>query len=191
MRDELLKFHRRIGRTIIYVTHDQVEAMTMADRIVILKSGVVQQVGKPHDVYMRPANTFVATFVGSPQMNLIKGTVSERGDGLEFSGPFMLSLGNRFSSQLGGSEASLGIRPEDITLTGDDLPGGISGSVGLVEEIGSDTFLDVETSGAVAFKVRVPASTRIHEGDVVNLKINPLDVHLFDSNGMRVADAEH
>lgn len=189
MRDELLKFHRRIGRTILYVTHDQVEAMTMADRIVILKSGVVQQVGKPNDVYMRPTNTFVATFVGSPQMNLVTGTVLESQDGLEFNGPIRLSLGKRFVFPAKGPNVSLGIRPEDISVVTDGQPDGISGQVGLVEEVGSDTFLDVEVDDGVSFKVRVPASAHIHEGDRATLKIDVTDIHLFDSDGQRVAEA--
>jgi ABC-type sugar transport system ATPase subunit len=190
MRDELLKFHRRIGRTILYVTHDQVEAMTMADRIVIIRSGIIQQVGKPHDVYMRPTNTFVATFVGSPQMNLVSGTVSASGDDLEFTGPIKLSLGKHFTSPAEGPEASLGIRPEDISVVSAGQPNGISGQVSLVEEIGSDTFLDVEVDDGVSFKVRVPASAHIHEGDRITLGIEAGDVHLFDSAGVRVAEAE-
>jgi ABC-type sugar transport system ATPase subunit len=189
MRDELLKFHRRIGRTIIYVTHDQVEAMTMADRIVILKAGVVQQVGKPHDVYMRPANTFVATFVGSPQMNLVPGTISKSEGGLVFSGPISLSLRNRYAADFESSEASLGIRPEYISITGPDAAESISGQVALVEEIGSDTFLDVEVSDGVSFKVRVPASAHIREGGRVAMKIDPADVHLFGSDGIRIMEA--
>jgi ABC-type sugar transport system ATPase subunit len=188
MRDELLKFHRRIGRTILYVTHDQVEAMTMADRIVILKSGVVQQVGKPNDVYMRPTNTFVATFVGSPQMNLVSGTVTESADGLEFTGPIRFSLGRRFAFPGKGPNVTLGIRPEDISVVADGQPNGISGQVGLVEDIGSDTFLDVEVDDGVSFKVRVPVSARIHEGERATLKIEVNDVHLFDSDGQRVAE---
>ncbi len=190
MRDELLKFHRRIARTILYVTHDQVEAMTMADRIVIIKLGVIQQIGKPKEVYMRPANTFVATFVGSPQMNLISGTVSESGDGLAFVGPIKLSLGKRFALPAKDPNVSLGIRPEDIAFVGEADSNGIVGKVGLVEGVGSDTFLDVEVADGVSFKVRVPATERIHEGDRAHLRIEASDVHLFDSDGLRIAEAD-
>jgi len=190
MRDELLKFHRRIGRTILYVTHDQVEAMTMADRIVIIKLGVIQQIGKPKEVYMRPVNTFVATFVGSPQMNLISGTVSETGEGLDFAGPIKLSLGKRFKLPAKSPSVSLGIRPEDIALVGVAESNGIVGKVGLVEAVGSDTFLDVEIDDGVSFKVRVPATDRIHEGDHAHLRIMASDVHLFDSNGLRIAEVD-
>ena len=188
MRDELLKFHRQIGRTILYVTHDQVEAMTMADRIVVLKSGVVQQIGKPSDVYMRPKNTFVATFVGSPQMNLIAGNLSEGDQGLEFTGPFKIALGQRFAQLDKGPGATLGIRPEDIGITSVEADKAIPGTVVLVEPIGSDTFLNVELSPGTFFKVRVPAATRVKEGDNIYLKIAPSDVHLFDAENMRVAE---
>ena len=190
MRDELLKFHRRIGRTILYVTHDQVEAMTMADRIVIIKLGVIQQIGRPKEVYMGPANTFVATFVGSPQMNLISGTVSEVKGGLDFIGPIKMSLGKRFALPAKGPDVSLGIRPEDIGFVGEAEANGIVGKVGLVEAIGSDTFLDVEVDDGISFKVRVPATDRIHEGDLAYLRIAADDVHLFDSDGLRIPDAD-
>lgn len=190
MRAELLKFHRRIGRTTVYVTHDQVEAMTMADRIVVLKLGVIQQVGKPQDVYMRPANTFVATFVGSPQMNLYSGTIAESDGTLDFVGPFRLPLGGRFAPLEKGAEVSLGIRPEDIELTTESEGDAIPGEVYLVEPIGSDIYLNVEISEDVSFDVRVPASLLTQEGDRVGLRIDADDVHLFDAEGIRIPSVE-
>lgn len=185
MRDELLKFHRRIGRTTVYVTHDQVEAMTMADRIVVLKNGVIQQVGKPQDVYMRPVNTFVATFVGSPQMNIFPGMVTISDDQLSFIGPFKLSLGKEFVLGEKGPNVSLGIRPEHLVVS-DSEAYDVSGVVNLVESIGSDVFLDVEVAEKTSMKVRAPASFRIHEGDRVGLKFPRDCIHLFDAEGARI-----
>jgi ABC-type sugar transport system ATPase subunit len=190
MRDELLKLHRRIKKTTVYVTHDQVEAMTMADRIVVIQGGVVQQIGQPREVYMKPVNLFVATFIGSPQMNLFKGTVAQRDGGLAFSGPFDLNLGRRFSHSGNKPNVYLGIRPEDIDVVHGSDSGAISGEVSLVEEIGSDTLISVELSETVSCKVRVPASFMVNEGDHVKLKIQSNKIHLFDAEGARIADAE-
>ncbi len=189
MRDELLKLHRRIGRTTVYVTHDQVEAMTMADRIVVLKLGLIQQIGTPREVYMQPSNTFVATFVGSPQMNLFPGKVATNGAGLEFTGPFTVSLGDRFPLSVGDADVSFGIRPEDIAIASSEGAGIVSGHVILVEPIGSDIFLNVEAEGEISFKVRVPGSFHVQEGERILLKIPAEDVHLFDAEGMRIAPA--
>lgn len=186
MRDELLKLHRRIGRTIVYVTHDQVEAMTMADRIVILKLGYIQQVGKPRDVYKKPANTFVATFVGSPQMNLFRGQIKNSNMGLEFEGPINFSIGNQFSNWAGEAEVSLGIRPEDITIVNETGEGVIPGIIVLVEQVGADTFLDVEIAEKLSIKVRVSGWYLIQEGEKILVKISSDFIHLFDSEGKRI-----
>jgi multiple sugar transport system ATP-binding protein len=186
MRDELLKLHRRLQKTTVYVTHDQVEAMTMADRIVILRGGVVQQIGKPRDVYMKPTNTFVATFVGSPQMNLFQGTAASKNGESIFSGCFELSLGKRFVFSERETKVSLGIRPEDIYIVKDLESDTTPGKVVLVEPIGSDTLLNVEISGGISCKVRVPASFQVLEGDLVKLKIQSEKIHLFDMEGSRV-----
>jgi ABC-type sugar transport system ATPase subunit len=190
MRDELLRLHRRIKKTTLYVTHDQVEAMTMADRIVILREGVIQQIGKPEDVYNHPANTFVATFVGSPQMNLFEGVLEKSEDGYRFKGPINLSLGQRFKIENGESKVALGIRPEDISVVSDNQPETISGKIVLVEPIGSDTYLSVDIAQESSMKVRVPASFAIQEGGLIRLQIKADDVHLFDAEGLRIADME-
>jgi multiple sugar transport system ATP-binding protein len=186
MRDELLKLHRRIGRTTLYVTHDQVEAMTMADRIVILKAGIIQQVGEPREIYMRPANTFVATFVGSPQMSLFEGALVGSNGELKFSGPFTMRLGDRFASLEAGADVFLGIRPEDPAVVDEGVSEQVSGRVALVEPIGSDTYLNVELAQDASLKVRVPAFAHFQEGDSIHLRITPENVHLFDADGQRV-----
>lgn len=190
MRDELLSLHRRIGRTTIYVTHDQIEAMTMADRIVVLRNGVVQQIGRPMDIYLYPANTFVATFVGSPQMNLFKGNVTVSDDGFRFDGPFNMPLDRRLNSLSDGQVVSLGIRSEDMSITADSGPDTITGQISLVEPVGSDTYLNVNLTEHVYFKVRVSSSSSYREGERVRLKVAPENVHLFDAEGWRLPSEE-
>src|SRR5262249_28394837 len=141
MRTELVRLHKRVGRTTIYVTHDQVEAMTMANRIVLLHKGLIQQVGTPADVYATPANTFVATFVGSPRMNLI-GRRIESTDGQRlFRGAVDVPLNGLAPPALADGPATLGIRPEQVALVGADEPQALSAAVELVERVGPDSFV--------------------------------------------------
>src|SRR4029077_9010684 len=122
MRSELLKLHRRVGRTTVYVTHDQVEAMTMASRIVVMRNGVIQQVGTPVEVYAEPTNTFVATFVGSPPMNLFEGHFGSASGSPVFNGQISVPLDGRWNGLSTSDEATLGVRPEDILIAGPDDP---------------------------------------------------------------------
>jgi ABC-type sugar transport system ATPase subunit len=191
MRSELLKLHKRVGRTTIYVTHDQVEAMTMADRIVILRDGIVQQIGSPHEVYDRPANTFVAMFVGSPPMNLLPGRLAASDGGRRFVGQATVELEGLGSfDALDNDEIMLGIRPENIELAGANEPATIPGTIELVEAVGSDSFLSVAIADDVSVMVRVGADTRVEEGERVSLRFSPHRIRLFDANGERVALAE-
>jgi ABC-type sugar transport system ATPase subunit len=191
MRSELLKLHKRVGRTTIYVTHDQVEAMTMADRIVILRDGIVQQIGTPHEVYDIPANTFVAMFVGSPPMNLLPGRLAASDGGRRFVGPATVKLEGLGSFDvLDNDEIMLGIRPENIELAGANEPATIPGTVELVEAVGSDSFLSVAIADDVSVMVRVAADTRVAEGELVSLRFPPHRIRLFDAKGERVALAE-
>ena len=115
MRDELLKLHKRVGKTTIYVTHDQIEAMAMADSVIVLKGGRIQQVGSPQEVYDRPANTFVATFIGSPPMNLLHGRTEVGGDGLTFTWKdHRVPLDDEGAAV--ATESILGVRAEDADL---------------------------------------------------------------------------
>jgi ABC-type sugar transport system ATPase subunit len=188
MRTELLKLHRRVGRTTVYVTHDQVEAMTMADRIVVMRDGHIQQVGRPTEVYRHPANTFVATFVGSPPMNLLAGRLAPAGGaGATFEGPIDLALDER-SAPAGlapGAAVTLGIRPEHIEV-GPATGGAIDGSVELVEAVGSDTYLSVVVAPEHTLIVRVPADHAVTEGERVGLHVPPEHVRLFDGDGRLV-----
>jgi multiple sugar transport system ATP-binding protein len=182
MRSELLKLHKRVGRTTIYVTHDQVEAMTMADRIVVLRDGVMQQVGTTSEVYSRPANTFVAIFVGSPPMNLINGRLAKVDGRSRFEGPLTVDLDGMAPLGLSG-EVTLGIRPENVELAGSGDSNAIPGCVELVEAVGSDSYLSVAIADGHSVMVRVPADTRVREGECLHLRFPPRRVLFFDAEG--------
>ena len=185
MRSELLKIHRRVGRTTVYVTHDQVEAMTMADRIVVLRTGLVQQVGTTSDVYSKPANTFVATFVGSPQMNLFAGRIEGAVDARKFVSPAVsLPLDRSFSAHPADAPVTLGIRPEDIELGPADQAT-VAGTVELVENIGAEDFISVSL-GELTCMVRTAVHGAAREGERIQLRFPPHVVHLFDEAGQRV-----
>jgi len=189
MRSELLKLHRRVGRTTVYVTHDQVEAMTMADRIVVLRLGVIQQVGTTADVYLRPANTFVATFVGSPQMNLFTGAVDTTPGALTFSGPVTVPLDARWASCSLEARMTLGVRPEDVLLVGPSEDGTVAASVDLVEAIGPENYVSLTLIGGATCVARTSAKVAIREGDPVHVRFAPDAIHLFDADGKRAQSA--
>jgi multiple sugar transport system ATP-binding protein len=189
MRGELLKLHRRVGRTTVYVTHDQVEAMTMASRIVVLRLGVIQQIGSPGDVYSAPANTFVATFVGSPPMNLFKGHLMTSAGATIFKGKVSVPLDGRWAGGPSASEATLGIRPEDIRLIGHDSPGALHGRIEFIERVGAEEYLSVVLDDDVPCTVRTSARAAVKEGEEVYLGFSPDVIHLFDKEGLRIGTA--
>lgn len=185
MRLEIKKLHRRVKNTIIFVTHDQVEAMTMADRIVIMKDGYIQQIGTPAEVYHAPANTFVAQFIGAPSMNLLKGTYE---DGT-------VKLFNDVSVPLPGKEIAngrdvlLGVRPEDIgpAANGSAL---LNGQVSVAEPLGSETLVYVDVAGT---EIIASGSGRNppQAGETIGLAAETSSMHLFDANtGMVVAGGQ-
>jgi ABC-type sugar transport system ATPase subunit len=187
MRSELLKLHKRVGRTTIYVTHDQIEAMTMADRIVVMRDGVVQQIGTTHEVYSRPANTFIAIFVGSPPMNLISGRLTAGDRGHRFEGPIAVDLDGLGPFNLADDEITLGIRPERVELTEPADPAALPGRVELIEAVGSDSFLSVVVADGVSVTTRVPGDTRVREGDCLHLRFPLGQLLMFNSSGNRIA----
>lgn len=190
MRSEIKQLHQTLRNTMIYVTHDQVEAMTMADRIVVMRDGVIEQVGAPLDLYDRPANTFVASFIGSPTMNLLSGTVSvgETGPVFAAGDRVVLPLPEWVGSELSGRRMIYGIRPENIAVVpGDEAMGGVKASVRLIEPTGSDTHLKLEADGVeilCAIRERLALSTN----DTVSIMPDSSKVHLFDeASGERIA----
>jgi len=170
MRAELRRIQRRFGATMIYVTHDQVEALTMGDRVAVLNAGVIQQIGTPDEVYRHPANRFVATFVGSPAMNMLPATL---GVGRMYAGPFVLDA----PRQIGASRIEVGIRPEHLDVTA----GGVPAEVQVVEAAGTETFIHVDAAGH-GLIVRAGPDVRPPVGSTVHLAVEPERVHLFDAD---------
>jgi multiple sugar transport system ATP-binding protein len=162
MRMEISELHKKLETTMIYVTHDQVEAMTMADKIVVLQAGVVEQVGSPLDLYKFPCNRFVAGFIGSPKMNFIEGP-----DAAEH-----------------GAHA-IGIRPEHISVS--KTKGQWKGIVGVAEHLGSDTYLHIHgVPGCDPLTVRADGDVDVQHGDEVWLMPNLSQIHKFDEQGLRI-----
>ncbi len=158
MRIEITELHQQLKTTMVYVTHDQVEAMTMADRIVVLNAGRVEQFGTPLDLYHRPANRFVAGFIGSPKMNFLEGVRAER-----------------------YQAASIGVRPEHMRIARD--AGAWQGRVAVAEHLGSDTFLHVHVDGVGLQTVRTDGENGFHPGDPVWLSPDPDRIYRFDRAG--------
>jgi multiple sugar transport system ATP-binding protein len=190
-REELMRLHARLQRTTIYVTHDQIEAMTMGDRIVVMRGGVVQQVGPPQQVYDNPANTFVAAFLGSPRINLLAGTLQRSGGNAVLQSgnlaiPLSGSLGE-LAQKAPSADAALGIRPENIRVllqAGDARPDGLvlPATVALVEPVGSDLFVSAEASG-VALTARAEPHLPVSAGTQVLLELDMRRAHLFGEDG--------
>jgi multiple sugar transport system ATP-binding protein len=179
MRAELIELHRRIGKTMVYVTHDQLEAMTMSDRIAVMHDGVLQQFGAPKEVYETPANLFVASFIGSPGMNLVKGELRAAGSGLAFvRGDLSLPVAQGGTA---GAAITLGVRPEDITLGA----GPFACTVRVVEPTGHETIVMAEAAGETLVARAAPDSQLV-PGQVVPFAVRAARLHAFDSDGRRL-----
>ena len=162
MRLEISEMHKRLATTMIYVTHDQVEAMTMADKIVVLQAGVIEQVGSPLELYRRPRNKFVAGFIGSPKMNLIEGKLASE-----------------------HSVHTIGIRPEHIDVS--TTEGAWQGTVGVAEHLGSDTFIHIHgIPGCDPLTVRAGGDVDVRHGDTVYLTPQAQHIHKFGADGLRL-----
>ncbi len=162
MRMEISELHKKLATTMVYVTHDQVEAMTMADKIVVLQAGVIEQVGSPLELYRRPRNKFVAGFIGSPKMNFVEG---------------------EFAAQHGGH--TVGVRPEHIDVA--ESGGMWQGTVGVAEHLGSDTFFHIHNTGlAETITVRAIGDVNLRHGDTIHLNPRMNEMHKFDAQGLRI-----
>ena len=162
MRLEISELHKRLSTTMIYVTHDQVEAMTMADKIVVLQAGVIEQVGSPLELYRSPRNLFVAGFIGSPKMNLIEGDEAAK-----------------------HGAQTIGVRPEHIAISASEGPW--KGRVGVSEHLGSDTFFHIHDTGlADAITVRADGEVDFKYGDTIHLTPRDDVIHKFDAQGLRI-----
>jgi multiple sugar transport system ATP-binding protein len=186
MRVELKKIHDRLGTTAIYVTHDQVEAMTLGDRVVVMKDGIVQQAGEPLDLYNEPANRFVAGFLGSPAMNFAVVTLVEDADGTHAVGEGVrLALPASFAARLKpylGQAVTLGIRPEDLRVVPGEAGNGLTfeAVVEVVERLGSEILLDLKVgSGSMVAAVEPTVPAKVRER--LRLTLNPERLHFFDT----------
>jgi ABC-type sugar transport system ATPase subunit len=189
MRTELLRLHKRVGRTTIYVTHDQIEAMTMADRIVLMNRGEIQQVGSPSEIYVTPANAFVARFVGSPPMNLTEGRIESGPRDRVFVGALRLSIGNA-APALKDGPATLGIRPEHLEIVDAGHPEAVPAKVDLVERVGADSNIFLVVGGGASLIASVDAATPVREGDAIHVRLPLKYIQLFDADGNRVDHEE-
>jgi ABC-type sugar transport system ATPase subunit len=179
MRAEIKQLHQRLGATMVYVTHDQVEAMTLADRIVVLKDGIIEQVGTPAELYTAPRSRFVASFIGSPAMNFLPVKVAH--------GAFDLPGGGRLTAVAADSSytgaADFGIRPEHLTL-GNDGPS-IEGRISLIEPLGADTLVSVIV-GEHPLVARLPGDASPVLGAPIRLVFSPSKAALFGPEGLRL-----
>jgi ABC-type sugar transport system ATPase subunit len=189
MRLEIAQLHRRMQATMIYVTHDQVEAMTLADRIVVLNKGRVEQFGRPLDLYHRPANLFVAQFIGSPRMNVVDAEVSSlSGGGVEVRVPGGRTA--RVAASAGalsvGDAVTLGIRPEHITVVPEGEPHEFAGTADVVEGLGDSHLIHVSADGGVPIVVKANGDATVREGTRVHLAFTAEDARLFHADGTAV-----
>jgi multiple sugar transport system ATP-binding protein len=187
MRVELKKLHERLGTTAIYVTHDQVEAMTLGDRVVVMRDGWVQQVGDPLELYNQPANRFVAGFIGSPAMNFANVHIAaENGALWATSEGIRLKMPDALAARLGpktGRDLTLGVRPEDLRIANgaDAADMSIEAVVEVIERLGSEILLDVAVGqGSMVASVEPTAGAKVHER--LRLAVNPLRLHFFDND---------
>jgi multiple sugar transport system ATP-binding protein len=186
MRVELKKLHQRLATTSIYVTHDQVEAMTLGDRVVVMKDGLIQQVGEPLELYDTPATKYVAGFIGSPAMNFTDVTISGSGDKLQAENSGMriavpAHLTQRLASYV-GQAVTLGIRPENLHMATGSHPAELTfqAAVEVAEQLGSEILLDVK-AGQDTIVASVEPTIRTKPGEMVRLAMDPTRIHFFDS----------
>jgi multiple sugar transport system ATP-binding protein len=186
MRVELKRLHHRLETTAIYVTHDQVEAMTLGDRVVVMKDGVVQQVGEPLQLYGSPANRFVASFIGSPAMNFAEVSVTGAGEDLWAEAPGLrIRIPPSKAGVLrrhAGQKVVLGVRPEALRLAdgADGADYAFSSTIEVVEPLGNEILLDVR-AGSHPMVARVDPATRVKVHDSVRLALDPERLHFFDA----------
>ncbi|MBB6484822.1 ABC transporter ATP-binding protein [Rhizobium lusitanum] len=182
MRGELTALHRRLGSTMIYVTHDQVEAMTMADQIVVLNEGRIEQVGPPMELYARPKNLFVARFLGAPPMNLLQGKLARSGEhvGVDLDGGLHVPLARERPIALPhGAPVTLGIRPEHAEVGESSFKVAVNST----EILGSETIIHAETANGQPFTIAQRGISPARSGDWIPASIRETFVHLFDEHG--------
>jgi multiple sugar transport system ATP-binding protein/lactose/L-arabinose transport system ATP-binding protein len=188
MRLQIAKLHQDLQNTMIYVTHDQVEAMTLADKIVVLRDGRVEQVGSPLELYHNPQNEFVAGFIGSPKMNFLPcvvGSCSEAHAQLTINGNSQITIPLPDKKLAEGQQLTLGIRPEHLEIDGgSDIT--IEFQSEVVERLGNSTYMFGQSCGIDGFKVHLPGDQEVSRYQSLELSFSEKDCHLFDAQGQRI-----
>jgi multiple sugar transport system ATP-binding protein len=187
MRVEISKLHQNLGNTMIYVTHDQVEAMTMADKIVVLNSGRIEQVGAPLDLYNKPVNKFVAGFIGSPKMNFMEAELVQSDNGMtsvRLNGQ-EISLPRPIATAKVGDRLTFGARPEHLTVGGEGTVIG-EAKVDLVEHLGGQTILYVSMKGGQSLTIALDDQQPVHTGEKIRVRADPGRCHLFAPDGKAI-----
>jgi multiple sugar transport system ATP-binding protein len=183
MRGEIKRLCHRLGTTTIYVTHDQAEAMTMADLVAVMGSGILQQVASPEEIYDRPANRFVATFVGNPPMNILKASMASNS---VMAGNAKLTIPQEMRATLAKADVTeLGIRPEDVRLGSSDGSAAMAGEIYVVEPMGSETLVDIRI-GTERLTARAEKGFRAPVGSTIGVSFDISDACFFDASGVTV-----
>ncbi|MEO9820968.1 MAG: sn-glycerol-3-phosphate ABC transporter ATP-binding protein UgpC [Paracoccaceae bacterium] len=190
MRLEIERLHRELGAAMIYVTHDQVEAMTLADRIVALDNGHIQQIGSPLELYKNPSNLFVASFIGSPKMNLVTGKVgaSASTNSVDLDGVAQLTISTNLSGHSSGDVVTVGFRPEDVSFVEATDPGGIPAVIETIERLGNVTYVYADAGLSELLTIQAAASFEHGVGDKVSIAFDPTQSHFFDKDGQKIRD---
>jgi multiple sugar transport system ATP-binding protein len=188
LRVEIKRLHARLGATMIYVTHDQIEALTLADRIAVMQGGVIQQLDTPKTIYRAPVNRFVASFVGSPAMNFISGRIARDAEPTFVAGESRFSLnGYAFRGTPADAPAVLGIRPEHVEITASNDPSAVAARVEIVEPMGADSLIWCRLADGTAFSLRHDADAELRNGDTLAVRFPPNTLSLFDeTSGQRL-----
>ncbi|HEX6797992.1 MAG TPA: sn-glycerol-3-phosphate ABC transporter ATP-binding protein UgpC [Ktedonobacterales bacterium] len=196
-RAEIARLHQQVPVTTVYVTHDQVEAMTMGDRIAVLNAGIIQQLGTPQELYDNPSNLFVAGFIGSPSMDFFNAKLVRQGEGsaaLDIEG-HQIALGPALNAQLAGQATAegrpviAGIRPEEFSLASEGAPNTLTGVVDVVEHLGSEQLIYVQLPGAMVPETaetkgstaRIPTAATVRPGERITLAVDTTKIHVFDA----------
>ena len=188
LRFELKRLQKEAGATTLYVTHDQVEAMSMSDRIVVLYEGKIQQIGTPSEIYTNPANMLVSGIVGSPSMNLIPITVEDGKINVNKAGQ-TIEIPAEYKKALGGGKYHLGVRPEDISFVSNGTANSLAVSVFLIEAFGYEKLIEIDLED-IRLRARVLPRIQVNTGDKVSILLDPKKIRFFDSDGELIRQAD-
>ena len=189
MRGQIKQVLSNLSKATVIVTHDQLEALTMADRIAIMKDGIIEQVGTPHEVFAKPANVFVGSFIGTPQMNLVEAELKTFSNGkasVNFNGQNIEITTNELVGKLNSTKITIGIRPRAFTAEATAGKDNIQAVAELIEPMGAETLVHARTKGGNDIRAVVPREKRVKVGEALNLRPDPAQTHVFGEDGKAV-----